>query len=659
MNADVASSSDLPPQPPPPVAPCLAPGFRFHPTDDELVSYYLKRKVRGLPLRVDAVAEVDLYRCEPWELPGLSRIRSRDKEWYFFSSLGRKYSNQSRTNRATPQGYWKTTGKDRPVLRGTHMIGMKKTLVFHAGRAPRGTRTNWVMHEYRLDDVDLIKTGISQSWVGKDAYVICRIFEKSGSGPMNGAQYGAPFLEEEWEEEADGVVLLPDSGDYVATEQEYFELSDFMQSEDSKNQQENASDFTADLDRKECGSLAEDATNFPDEIIEDDNFTNLVDEPKQQSVAAVAHEMEKQLPADDCIHNQDNPNIKEEYVELGDTINATNLSYQEYDNYPMKTCHAQDMHVIHENINLRKMLEVEEYFDFINEDTEQPEQQQIFQPEDNIYVQPNNLNFVYDGSLSSQDKMALCNAPSDDLFLHENTEINGLLYSPTLGPSDFEMVDDLLAFFDATNDTGSQSISPPDTFDFVEEVGCSTSRAATMVPHTTIIDGASSSGSSGVHVESGDAYKEIVIKPKPDDPTEEPNNKTAKKHLMSVLGVISPQAPFSEWDSLPGKLSTAHSASPVHVTAGIIQIYGSTMTEDAANWSLQKDGRVHFILSYRVVDDMVSKTAGHDLTSKYQINPISMALRGGLYLTFVSWLILAIAYGVGMRYMAKKLVLYN
>lgn len=145
----------------------------------------------------------------------------------------------------------------------------------------------------------------------------------------------------------------------------------------------------------------------------------------------------------------------------------------------------------------------------------------------------------------------------------------------------------------------------------------------------------------------------------PDDHAEEPSNKTAKKHLMSVLGAISPPAPFSEFPSLPGKLSAAHSASPVHVTAGIIQIYGSIMPEDAANWPLQKDGRVHFILSYSAADDMVSKTAGRDLTSKYQINPISMALRGGLYWIFISWLILLIAYGVGMRYMARKLVLYN
>jgi hypothetical protein len=34
--------------------------------------------------------------------------------------------------------------------------------------------------------------------------VVCRIFRKSGSGPQNGAQYGAPFMEEEWEQEVNG-----------------------------------------------------------------------------------------------------------------------------------------------------------------------------------------------------------------------------------------------------------------------------------------------------------------------------------------------------------------------------------------------------------------------------------------------------------------------
>jgi hypothetical protein len=152
----------------------LAPGFRFHPTDEELVSYYLRRRVLGRRLRVDAIAEVDLYRLEPWDLPSLSRIRSRDAQWYFFARLDRKVAGAgaggrggpgNRTNRATPRGYWKTTGKDREVRHRGKAVGMKKTLVFHAGRAPKGERSNWVMHEYRLLDADGPKVSFLPSFL--------------------------------------------------------------------------------------------------------------------------------------------------------------------------------------------------------------------------------------------------------------------------------------------------------------------------------------------------------------------------------------------------------------------------------------------------------------------------------------------------------------
>lgn len=48
----------------------LPPGFRFHPTDEELVVHYLCRKVSYQCLPVPIIAEVDLYKYNPWQLPG-------------------------------------------------------------------------------------------------------------------------------------------------------------------------------------------------------------------------------------------------------------------------------------------------------------------------------------------------------------------------------------------------------------------------------------------------------------------------------------------------------------------------------------------------------------------------------------------------------------
>ncbi|XP_065870251.1 NAC domain-containing protein 78 [Euphorbia lathyris] len=219
----------------------LAPGFRFHPTDEELIRYYLKRKVTNKPFRFDPIAVVDIYKSEPWDLPDKSKLKTRDLEWYFFSMLDKKYGNGSKTNRATEKGYWKTTGKDRPVRWNSRTVGMKKTLVYHLGRAPRGERSNWVMHEYRLTDEDLEKAGVVQ-----DAFVLCRIFQKSGTGPKNGEQYGAPFVEEEWDDE-ELVTLLPGeememvvSDEVVLEDDAYVETDDLDQNYDVGVAPENA-----------------------------------------------------------------------------------------------------------------------------------------------------------------------------------------------------------------------------------------------------------------------------------------------------------------------------------------------------------------------------------------------------------------------------------
>ncbi|KAJ8630663.1 hypothetical protein MRB53_023986 [Persea americana] len=150
----------------------LPPGFRFHPTDEELITYYLTRKVSDFNFVTRAITDVDLNKCEPWDLPGKASMG--EKEWYFFNLRDRKYPTGLRTNRATEAGYWKTTGKDKEIFQSGVMVGMKKTLVFYKGRAPRGEKSNWVMHEYRLQSKYAYRPA-------KEEWVVCRVFQKSSS----------------------------------------------------------------------------------------------------------------------------------------------------------------------------------------------------------------------------------------------------------------------------------------------------------------------------------------------------------------------------------------------------------------------------------------------------------------------------------------------
>ena len=138
------------------------PGFRFYPTEEELLGFYLKKKIReGHPLIFDKIIPtLDLYQYDPWELPGIFKYlllrlfqfeikfsnsidRSiaglahdvGERQWFFFVPIYHKKC--TRRNRLTVSGYWKATGSDRPVRNELlHCIGLKKTLVFYKGKSP-------------------------------------------------------------------------------------------------------------------------------------------------------------------------------------------------------------------------------------------------------------------------------------------------------------------------------------------------------------------------------------------------------------------------------------------------------------------------------------------------------------------------------------------
>ncbi|KAG0484747.1 hypothetical protein HPP92_008826 [Vanilla planifolia] len=160
------------------------PGFRFHPTDEELIMQYLwKKATASLPSEWAIITDIDLYKFNPWELP--EKALFGQGEWFFFSPRDRKYPNGVRPNRAAASGYWKATGTDKPILAtgGTQCIGVKKALVFYKGRPPKGTKTEWVMQEYRL--LDSMAPSPVQKQKGSmrlDDWVLCRVRQKDNSG---------------------------------------------------------------------------------------------------------------------------------------------------------------------------------------------------------------------------------------------------------------------------------------------------------------------------------------------------------------------------------------------------------------------------------------------------------------------------------------------
>ncbi|KAJ7952466.1 NAC domain protein [Quillaja saponaria] len=164
----------------------VPPGFRFHPTDEELVDYYLRKKISSKRIDLDVIKDVDLYRIEPWDLQELCKLGTEDQnEWYFFSHKDKKYPTGTRTNRATKAGFWKATGRDKAIYSRHCLIGMRKTLVFYKGRAPNGQKSDWIMHEYRLETNE---NGTPQA----KGWVVCRVFKKRLATVRKVGDYGSP-----------------------------------------------------------------------------------------------------------------------------------------------------------------------------------------------------------------------------------------------------------------------------------------------------------------------------------------------------------------------------------------------------------------------------------------------------------------------------------
>lgn len=164
---------------------CLPPGFRFCPTDKELILDYLLRRATGSCFKFPTIGEVDIYKVEPWDLPGKAKMG--EVKWYFLHRREHEsYATGTCPNRTTESGYWEATGIDRPITVSADdddttlmTVGFKKALVFYRGRPPTGEKTPWMMQEYRLHDNLLsanesASSATSSTSVRVYAYIRCR-----------------------------------------------------------------------------------------------------------------------------------------------------------------------------------------------------------------------------------------------------------------------------------------------------------------------------------------------------------------------------------------------------------------------------------------------------------------------------------------------------
>ncbi|KAH6793647.1 NAC domain containing protein 90 [Perilla frutescens var. hirtella] len=160
----------------------MATGFRFFPTEEELISFYLHNKLEDKIIsNINRVIPIlNIYQLDPWQLPKhCGELCHGDTEqWFFFMPRQEREVRGGRPSRTTDSGYWKATGSPSYVYSSDNkVIGLKKSMVFYKGKAPTGRKTKWKMNEYRAIKEDL-NTSMPML---RYEMCLCRVYVVSGS----------------------------------------------------------------------------------------------------------------------------------------------------------------------------------------------------------------------------------------------------------------------------------------------------------------------------------------------------------------------------------------------------------------------------------------------------------------------------------------------
>ncbi|KAK1575929.1 hypothetical protein Q3G72_009535 [Acer saccharum] len=160
----------------------IPPGYRFCPSDKQLIVCYLRKKVYNQTLpKINDIYDVEINKYTPLQLFDNYR-RAGEAAMYFFTSRDRKYLKGKRPNRAVVGGFWKATASKQAIEdKNNNLIGYKSALVYHRGTFKNSTKTDWLMQEYTLPDNTpaYIPSTSSSTNMKLNTFVLCKIYRKS------------------------------------------------------------------------------------------------------------------------------------------------------------------------------------------------------------------------------------------------------------------------------------------------------------------------------------------------------------------------------------------------------------------------------------------------------------------------------------------------
>ncbi|KAL5560076.1 hypothetical protein UlMin_036287, partial [Ulmus minor] len=275
----------------------------------------------------------------------LSILKTGDRQSFFFCPRER---NGARSSRGTRHGYWKVTGKVRKIKYNSRPVGWRKTLVYYKGRTPNHERTNWVMHEYTMDEEEL-----KRCQNVKDYYALCMVFKKSGRGPKNGEQYGAPFREEDWADDD-----CPDIDNSVMLDIPHNEVDEVHSNSDSRVDAQLQSDDIDDFIRQLLVNPQINENAFPPSQVMNEEVHNSFDFAQSAIPQLHSHEVAgitspHLTVEEDCLTMDDllGPEPSQTEVDhLHDNFLLDGLS--EFDLFPDATMFLPDMELIDQHTSL-------------------------------------------------------------------------------------------------------------------------------------------------------------------------------------------------------------------------------------------------------------------------------------------------------------------